>query len=121
MAPIYKVATDMQQIWGGHGYIAENGMEQFVRDARIAMIYEGANGFRQWTSSGASSPCTGAGLFRRSRQGMCRVPRRTSGSADLAGRVEKTNGELQAATLWLMNNGLTNPETQGRGPMTTCT
>ena len=39
----YKVATDMQQIWGGHGYIAENGMEQFVRDARINMIYEGTN------------------------------------------------------------------------------
>src|SRR6185295_9300641 len=33
-----------QQIFGGHGYIAEHGMEQFVRDARIAMIYEGANG-----------------------------------------------------------------------------
>ena len=33
-----------QQVYGGHGYIAEQGMEQFVRDARIAMIYEGANG-----------------------------------------------------------------------------
>lgn len=40
----FKTAVDMQQIWGGHGYIAENGMDQFVRDARIAMIYEGANG-----------------------------------------------------------------------------
>ena len=35
-----------QQIYGGHGYIAEHGMEQFVRDARIAMIYEGANGIQ---------------------------------------------------------------------------
>ena len=35
-----------QQVWGGHGYIAENGMEQFVRDARITMIYEGANGIQ---------------------------------------------------------------------------
>jgi acyl-CoA dehydrogenase len=35
-----------QQMFGGHGYIAENGMEQFVRDARIAMIYEGANGIQ---------------------------------------------------------------------------
>src|SRR5260370_21998618 len=33
-----------QQMYGGHGYIAENGMEQFVRDARINQIYEGANG-----------------------------------------------------------------------------
>ena len=35
-----------QQVFGGHGYIAEQGMEQFVRDARIAMIYEGANGIQ---------------------------------------------------------------------------
>ena len=35
-----------QQIFGGHGYIAEHGMEQFVRDARITMIYEGANGIQ---------------------------------------------------------------------------
>ena len=37
-------AVKAQQVLGGHGYIAEWGMEQFVRDARIAMIYEGANG-----------------------------------------------------------------------------
>ena len=35
-----------QQMFGGHGYIGEHGMEQFVRDARIAMIYEGANGIQ---------------------------------------------------------------------------
>ena len=40
----YWHATNAQQVLGGHGYIAESGMEQFVRDARIAMIYEGANG-----------------------------------------------------------------------------
>ena len=37
-------AVKAQQVLGGHGYIAEWGMEQFVRDARISMIYEGANG-----------------------------------------------------------------------------
>ncbi len=40
----YDVATNAQQVYGGHGYIAEWGMEQYVRDARIAMIYEGTNG-----------------------------------------------------------------------------
>jgi acyl-CoA dehydrogenase len=35
-----------QQVYGGHGYVAEHGMEQFVRDARITMIYEGANGIQ---------------------------------------------------------------------------
>ena len=42
----YEVATNSQQIYGGHGYIREWGMEQFVRDARINMIYEGANGIQ---------------------------------------------------------------------------
>ena len=55
MTPVLKgVLTDTgfantvsaQQMFGGHGYIAEHGMEQFVRDARIAMIYEGANGIQ---------------------------------------------------------------------------
>ncbi|NPT56880.1 acyl-CoA dehydrogenase C-terminal domain-containing protein [Paraburkholderia elongata] len=40
----FEVAVMAQQIYGGHGYVAENGMEQFVRDARISQIYEGANG-----------------------------------------------------------------------------
>jgi alkylation response protein AidB-like acyl-CoA dehydrogenase len=40
----YKNATNCQQVYGGHGYIEETGVSQFVRDARIAMIYEGANG-----------------------------------------------------------------------------
>jgi alkylation response protein AidB-like acyl-CoA dehydrogenase len=35
-----------QQVFGGHGYIREWGMEQFVRDARIAQIYEGTNGIQ---------------------------------------------------------------------------
>src|ERR1700681_2159043 len=55
LTPVIKgVLTDQgfantvaaQQIYGGHGYIAEHGMEQFVRDSRIAMIYEGANGIQ---------------------------------------------------------------------------
>ncbi|MEA3063720.1 MAG: 3-(methylsulfanyl)propanoyl-CoA dehydrogenase, partial [Sphingomonadales bacterium] len=42
----FKVAVDAQQVHGGHGYIREWGMEQFVRDARIAQIYEGTNGIQ---------------------------------------------------------------------------
>src|SRR3546814_8693942 len=40
----YDIATNAQQVFGGLGYIVESGMEQYVRDARIAMIYEGTNG-----------------------------------------------------------------------------
>ncbi len=40
----FESAVDAQQVFGGHGYIREWGMEQYVRDARIAQIYEGTNG-----------------------------------------------------------------------------
>ncbi len=42
----YETTTLCQQVFGGHGYIQETGMEQFVRDARIAQIYEGTNGIQ---------------------------------------------------------------------------
>ena len=40
----FESAVHAQQVFGGHGYIREWGMEQYVRDARIAQIYEGTNG-----------------------------------------------------------------------------
>lgn len=40
----FDMCIQAQQVYGGHGYIEEWGMSQFARDARIAMIYEGANG-----------------------------------------------------------------------------
>ncbi|QQX78472.1 acyl-CoA dehydrogenase C-terminal domain-containing protein [Shewanella sp. KX20019] len=40
----FKACVDAQQVFGGHGYIHEWGMEQYVRDSRISMIYEGTNG-----------------------------------------------------------------------------
>jgi hypothetical protein len=42
----FEAANAAMQVWGGHGYIRENGMEQFVRDARINQTYEGANGIQ---------------------------------------------------------------------------
>ena len=52
-------AVQAQQVFGGHGYIAEHGMEQFVRDARIAMIYEGANGIQALDLVGRKLPKDG--------------------------------------------------------------
>ncbi|MFN7569969.1 MAG: acyl-CoA dehydrogenase C-terminal domain-containing protein [Betaproteobacteria bacterium] len=41
-----EIAVQCQQVWGGHGYVRANGMEQYVRDARINQIYEGTNGIQ---------------------------------------------------------------------------
>jgi hypothetical protein len=112
----YKVATDMQQIWGGHGYIVENGMEQFVRDARIAMIYEGANGVQAMDLVGRKLAMNGGraiqALFAEVGKEVA-AAKADARLTDLAGRVEKANGELQAATMWLMQNGLENPNNAG--------
>ena len=68
LTPVIKgVLTDIgfantvkaQQVLGGHGYIAESGMEQFVRDARITMIYEGANGIQALDLVGRKLPKDG--------------------------------------------------------------
>lgn len=112
----YKVATDMQQIWGGHGYIVENGMEQFVRDARIAMIYEGANGIQAMDLIGRKLPKDGGRAiqaFFTAVDAECEKAGGSEALADLAARVGKANGELKAATMWLMQNGLTNPNNAG--------
>ena len=112
----YKTATDMQQIWGGHGYIVENGMEQFVRDARIAMIYEGANGVQAMDLVGRKLAMNGGraiqALFAEVGKEVA-AAKSDERLVDLAGRVEKANGELQAATMWLMQNGLSNPNNAG--------
>ena len=114
----FATAVDMQQIWGGHGYIAENGMEQFVRDARIAMIYEGANGVQAMDLVGRKLAQNGGRAiqaFFALVDAECATAKADPELADLAARVEKTNGELKAATMWFMQNGMTNPENVGAG------
>ncbi|WP_288378932.1 acyl-CoA dehydrogenase C-terminal domain-containing protein, partial [uncultured Massilia sp.] len=51
-----------QQVFGGHGYIREWGMEQYVRDARIAQIYEGTNGVQAMDLVGRKLPMAGGAV-----------------------------------------------------------
>ena len=112
----YKTATDMQQIWGGHGYIAENGMEQFVRDARLAMIYEGANGVQAMDLCGRKLAQNGGRAIQRFFKLVDDdVAAATAELAPIAERLGKANGELKAATLWFMHNALTDPNALGAG------
>ncbi|MDR2858766.1 MAG: acyl-CoA dehydrogenase C-terminal domain-containing protein [Novosphingobium sp.] len=114
----FATAVDMQQVWGGHGYIVENGMEQFVRDARIAMIYEGANGVQAMDLVGRKLAANGG----RAIQALfalvdaeCAAAKGDAQLAVLATRVEKANGELKAATMWFVRNALANPNDAGAG------
>jgi len=114
----FDTAVNMQQIWGGHGYIAENGMEQYVRDARIAMIYEGANGVQAMDLVGRKLPAhmgRAVQAFFALVDGECAAAKGDERLADLAGRLEKANGELKAATMWFMQNAMANPNQAGAG------
>ena len=114
----FDTAVNMQQVWGGHGYITDNGMEQFVRDARIAMIYEGANGVQAMDLVGRKLAMNGGraiqALFALV-DGECAAAKSDPQLSDVAERLEKANGELKAATMWLMQNGLANPNDAGAG------
>lgn len=114
----YDIATNAQQVYGGHGYIAEWGMEQYVRDARIAMIYEGTNGVQAMDLVGRKLAQKGG----RAIQAFFRIVTEEVGAAkandrtaDFAGRLEKALGDLQASTMWFMANGMQNPNHVGAG------
>jgi alkylation response protein AidB-like acyl-CoA dehydrogenase len=114
----FATAVNMQQIWGGHGYIVENGMDQFVRDARIAMIYEGANGVQAMDLVGRKLAGNGGRAiqaFFALVDAECAAAKGDETLADLAGRVERANGELKAATMWFLQNAMANPNNAGAG------
>jgi alkylation response protein AidB-like acyl-CoA dehydrogenase len=114
----YRVATDAQQVYGGHGYIAEWGMEQYVRDARISMIYEGTNGVQAMDLVGRKLAMNGGRAvqaFFKLVAEECAAAKGDEKVADFAARLEKSLGELQAATMWFMANGMQNPNNVGAG------
>src|SRR3984885_2837586 len=127
MTPVIKgVLTDQgfantvlaQQIFGGHGYIAEHGMEQFVRDARIAMIYEGANGVQALDLVGRKLPKDGGRALRAFFGEVSAYIKEHGADAAMAPCVAplgKALGELQEATMWLVQHAMGHPENAGAG------
>ncbi len=59
----FELSSQALQVYGGHGYIRDHGMEQLVRDARIAMIYEGTNGIQAMDLAGRKLPAKGGALL----------------------------------------------------------
>jgi len=114
----YDVCTNMQQVLGGHGYVEEWGMSQYVRDARIAMIYEGANGIQALDLVGRKLPAHGGRaiqLFFGIVAEEIAAAKANPATAKIAGALEVALGDLQASTMWLMANAMTNPDNAGAG------
>ena len=114
----YEVCTNMQQVYGGHGYITEWGMEQFVRDARIAMIYEGTNGVQAMDLCGrklASKGGRAIQAFFKMIDDEIAAAKGDEALADIATRLEKALAEQKQATMWFMQNAMANPNHLGAG------
>jgi alkylation response protein AidB-like acyl-CoA dehydrogenase len=124
LTPVIKgVLTDQgfanavlaQQVFGGHGYIAEHGMEQFVRDARIAMIYEGANGIQALDLVGRKLPKDGGRALQAFFNEVQAYIKEQGGEAmkSYIGPLGTALGHLQQATVWLMQNAMAKPDNAG--------
>ncbi|OCC24573.1 acyl-CoA dehydrogenase [Croceicoccus estronivorus] len=114
----FEITVNMQQVFGGHGYIKEWGMEQFVRDARIPMIYEGTNGIQAMDLCGRKLALHGG----RAVQAFFKLVDDEVAAAkddpqvgDIAMRLAKAAGEQKAATMWFLQNAMTNPDNMGAG------
>mgnify|MGYP001434282157 CR=1 FL=1 len=124
LTPVIKgVLTDQgfanavmaQQVYGGHGYIREQGVEQFVRDARIAMIYEGANGVQAMDLVGRKLPRDGGRAlqaFFTEVQGFIKDNSNDAMKPYVA-PLGVALGHLQQATMWLMQNAMAKPDNAG--------
>ncbi|WP_226697510.1 acyl-CoA dehydrogenase C-terminal domain-containing protein [Qipengyuania flava] len=114
----YEVATNMQQVFGGHGYIEEWGMSQFVRDARIAQIYEGTNGVQAMDLCGRKLAQKGGAAVQAFFKVVGEDIAEAKGDetlAPLAEAMEKALGQQQAATMWFMQNAMQKPNHLGAG------
>lgn len=108
----FDTAVQAQQVYGGHGYIEEWGMSQFVRDARIAMIYEGANGIQALDLVGRKLSQNGGKhvmAFFDMVKTECKAHEGDARMASLTGPLKDASKQLQQAAMFFMENGMKNP------------
>lgn len=111
-------AVAAQQMFGGHGYIEEWGMSQYVRDARIAMIYEGANGIQALDLVGRKLAANGGRAvtaFFKEVGDFCEENRDNEDLSYFTKHLKKGLNDLQGSTMWFMQNAMSEPDNAGAG------
>lgn len=114
----FEAANMAMQCYGGHGYIRDNGVEQFVRDGRINQTYEGANGVqaidlvgRKLGRKGGAAPIA---LFS-AIDGFVKENGGDEQLVPFVKPVQRGLENLQSATMWLAQHGIANPNDAGAG------
>ena len=110
----YDMTVQAQQVYGGHGYIEEWGMSQFTRDARIAMIYEGANGVQALDLVGRKLAQDGGKHVMAFFDLVKSFVKDNAGQdadydRDFLNPLKAASKDLQAAGMYFMQNGMKNP------------
>ncbi len=112
----FEIANLAVQIHGGHGYIQEYGVEQFVRDARIAQIYEGTNGIQALDLVGRKMPKDMGKLLRaffHPVDAYIKEHQADEGLQEFIFPLAKAFAKLQQATATVAQKGLKNPNEAG--------
>src|SRR5690242_11374334 len=127
LTPVIKVvltdggfanAVMAQQVFGGHGYIAEHGMEQFVRDTRIAQIYEGANGIQALDLVGRKLGKDGGRAIMAFFNEVQTYLKERANSDEMNVYLKplgQSLAHLQQASMWFMQNAMAKPDNAGAG------
>jgi len=109
----YDMTVQAQQVFGGHGYIEEHGMSQFTRDARIAMIYEGANGVQALDLVGRKLAQDGGkhvvAFFEMVKTFIKENEGDEALKKDFLDPLKAASKDLQTAGMYFMQNGMKNP------------
>ncbi|QXT41059.1 acyl-CoA dehydrogenase C-terminal domain-containing protein [Gymnodinialimonas ceratoperidinii] len=108
----FDMTVQAQQVYGGHGYIEEWGMSQFARDARIAMIYEGANGVQALDLVGRKLAQDGGKhvmAFFDLVKSFCKDNAEIVGMEEFIAPLKAASKDLQAAGMYFMQEGMKNP------------
>ena len=112
----FKCASDALQLHGGTGYTREQGVEQFVRDARIALIYEGTNGIQALDLVGRKLAANGGravfGFFNDLEEFVSENEANPQMKPYVEG-VRTATVQIKEATMWLMQNGMSNFDNAG--------
>ncbi len=111
----FEVANLALQVYGGHGYIRDNGVEQYVRDARITQVYEGTNGIQALDLVGRKLPQGMGRLLRRFSHPLAADLEAARTGADpvltaLAAPLAEAFGHFQQATVTIAFRGMANPD-----------
>ena len=112
----FEAANLGLQAYGGHGFIVDHGMEQFVRDARIAMIYEGTNGVQALDLVGRKLPANMGRSLRRFFHPVSEFIEAHTADQDVGTLVQslaKAFGALQLATGFIAQKSFSDPEEAG--------